>query len=541
MSQRYFWIMMAAIIFTAQSQVMAHYPWLKMKTSADGVHHLECYFSDEPAPDKAEFLKYLEKANVVRIERKGEHAAVKLEHTAESVAAVIPEDEVDAVYYLTQDLGVRSRGEASYFVKYTSEAGPGLQAMGWQSLRNQKTGLVVIPKMENGVLKVTVTYDDKPVANAELNFYTQADEHPAATTNDKGVAEFPLSGSTLRALKVKFVDPTAGEVDGKKYTEVRHFMTMTFPEMTYKSIPKTASLPAIPETVTSFGAVVHDGTIYYYGGHTGDAHSYSKEGQAQTLWSLKLGKEQKWTALSTGPGLQGLALVNDGDKLYRIGGFNAKNAAGEKSDLWSQAGVSCYDLKTNTWTEMPPLPEPRSSFDAAVLDHKIYVIGGWNMEGGKDSVWHKTAWVLDLQAEKPTWVALPEQPFERRAISVAAHDGKIFAVGGMQKDGGITSRVSVYDPKTSQWSEGPALIGVGMTGFGTSSFEVDGRLYTSTYDGTLLRLSRDGKSWEQLGYLEHARFFHRMLPVGESELVFLGGSNMSVGKFDEVELIAVPK
>lgn len=78
-----------------------------------------------------------------------------------------------------------------------------------------------------------------------------------------------------------------------------------------------------------------------------------------------------------------------------------------------------------------------------------------------------------------------------------------------------------------------------MDGFGNSSFALDGRLYVSTLKGDLQRLREDGSSWEVVQQLGHARFFHRMLPWGSDRLVFLGGADMSVGKFADVEVLTV--
>ena len=297
--------------------------------------------------------------------------------------------------------------------------------------------------------------------------------------------------------------------------------------------------PPIPETVTSFGAAVTDDAIYMYGGHTGRAHAYDAKSQAKTLWRLDRKKPNKWEALNEGPGLQGLAMVTHGGKLYRIGGFMAKNAEGEDSDLWSQASVAAYDPATKKWTDLAPLPEPRSSFDAAVLDNTIYVVGGWSMQGDGDTTWATNAYALDLSDQASGWKTLPEPPFQRRALSVAAHDGKIYAIGGMQEEGGPTTQVDVFDPQANKWTQGPSLQGEGMDGFGSSSFAVGGQLFVATYSGKLQRLSDDGKSWETVTELESARFFHRMLPLSEKELVVLGGASMTSGKFDEVDVIRV--
>ncbi|MGB0599984.1 MAG: Kelch repeat-containing protein [Rubripirellula sp.] len=306
------------------------------------------------------------------------------------------------------------------------------------------------------------------------------------------------------------------------------------------SISVTAdSFPAIPEMVTSFGAAATNNAVYLYGGHTGRAHQYSSETQANTLWRLDLEKPNAWESLGDGPGLQGLAMVTHGGKLYRIGGFTAKNRDGEDADLWSQANVSAYDPTTKVWSELAPLPEPRSSFDAAVLGNQIYVVGGWSMQGDGESKWHKSAYVLDLDQPQPQWQALPVPPFQRRALSLAAHDGKIYVLGGMGQNGGISKRVDIYDPRTKSWSRGPSLEGEDMDGFGSSAFAVGGQLYASTYSGLLQRLSADGESWEVLKELELDRFFHRLLPLASNKLMAIGGASMSSGKFDEVEVIRI--
>jgi len=302
---------------------------------------------------------------------------------------------------------------------------------------------------------------------------------------------------------------------------------------------KQVDYPVIPELVTSFGAAISDDVLYVYGGHTGEAHSYYQEAQANTLRRLNLRQPSQWESVGRGHGLQGLAMVAHGGKLYRIGGFRAKNKKGEEQSLWSQANVSCFDPKTKKWTELPPLPEPRSSFDAAVLGDKIYVVGGWSMQGDQESTWHKTAYMLDLGRKGATWEPLETSPFQRRALSVAAHQGKIYAIGGMQPKGGPTTRVDVFDTDKNVWSKGPSLIGKGMDGFGSSAFAIGGRLYVSTYSGDLQRLAVDGKSWEVVRKLPTARFFHRMLPFSKDALLMVGGANMSSGKFEEIEVISV--
>jgi len=79
-----------------------------------------------------------------------------------------------------------------------------------------------------------------------------------------------------------------------------------------------------------------------------------------------------------------------------------------------------------------------------------------------------------------------------------------------------------------------------MDGFGTSSFEMQGRVYVTTMSGSIQRLSEDGQKWEYLGQLAHPRFFHRVLPWTDSQLLVVGGASMEDGKALAVELLSAP-
>ncbi len=332
-------------------------------------------------------------------------------------------------------------------------------------------------------------------------------------------------------------------------SEVPHNSTVAMKSPGQPANEASPSLPDLPELVTSFGGAVCDGYLYIYGGHTGDAHSYSTAEQGNQLRRVSLDGGE-WETLADGPHLQGLALVSHGGKLYRIGGFTAKNAEGEDHDLWSQESVAAFDPETGEWSDLAPLPEPRSSHDAAVVGDTIYVVGGWMLAGEKESVWHETAWAMDLACDTLEWKSVPTAPFRRRALTTAAHQGKLYVIGGMQEEGGPTAETAIFDPESQAWSEGPALVTsdadkaqggppAGITGFGASAFATGGQLFVSTITGDLQCFSNDGKKWKIVTQMPTARFFHRMLPLDDQRLLVVGGANMKVGKFAEIEVLTV--
>lgn len=278
--------------------------------------------------------------------------------------------------------------------------------------------------------------------------------------------------------------------------------------------------------------------LYVYGGHFGDAHHYSESGQSNEFRRLSITSESPaWEELPSGPKLTGLALVEYGGKLYRIGGFTARNKDDEDQSLWSQDSFASFDPATGVWTDLPPMPSGRSSHDAAVLDGKLYVVGGWNMAGSDSTTWHTTALVCDLNQKELKWQELPAPGFERRAVSLAACKGKLFVIGGMESTDETTRKVSVFDPATQAWSDGPELLGTGMEGFGTSSFATGDRLVVTTMSGSVQALSDDGLHWAVIGQTSEPRFFHRQLTTPDGRILLIAGASMSTGKTSTLELL----
>lgn len=153
---------------------------------------------------------------------------------------------------------------------------------------------------------------------------------------------------------------------------------------------------------------------------------------------------------------------------------------------------------------------------AAIAGDHIYVIGGWALKG-EETDWHGTAWKLNLADPNAAWQPLAKPPFKRRALFATTHNGKIHVIGGMNSDGGPTTRTDVYDPESDSWSQGANLQGKPLTGFGSAAHALGGYLYVSTIDGSVQRLNEAEKKWDVVSEYEPARFFHVMVPWTETK------------------------
>ncbi|MFN0068043.1 MAG: PQQ-binding-like beta-propeller repeat protein [Limisphaerales bacterium] len=307
-----------------------------------------------------------------------------------------------------------------------------------------------------------------------------------------------------------------------------------------------AALPAgaeepfapLPLAATSFGAVVEDGALFVYGGHTGERHVYSADKVSGALHRLAPKPGAAWETLAPGEPVQGTALVAHGGRLYRVGGMAARNAAGEKGDLHSSATVTRFDTAAGRWTDLPPLPAARSSHDAVVLGDRLYVGGGWRLGGDPNQGdWATTVAVLDLSAATPAWEELP-QPFQRRGLTLAALDDRLFFIGGMNSSNEPVTLVDILDTRSGAWSKGPDLPRGKLKGFGNSAAVAGGRVFVSGLSGDVFALRADGSDWETVAELKKPRFFHRLVALDAGTLLALGGED-DEGKIREIEVIKV--
>ena len=139
--------------------------------------------------------------------------------------------------------------------------------------------------------------------------------------------------------------------------------------------------------------------------------------------------------------------VVDG-KIYAIGGWDA--ADGQYLD-----SVETYDPQTDSWQQVASMPHARHSHAAAAMGGKIYVSGGDSPgDGGEHHETVSTLMVFDPQAD--TWTQLEDMDKCRADHASAAIGGKLYVFGGYaQVLGGSGRRASVeaYDPISNTWAQ----------------------------------------------------------------------------------------
>lgn len=537
----------------------AHFLWLKSETQ-DGKPQAVLFFG-ESAQDEAHHFP--DKLDGTKIWRRGtdgkrtEVAATKVDND-DRVAYVgpLPSDEL-CVLETSAQYGLYSNWLLTYYTKHVyATANDQLAGAG----ASPELKMDIVPQAEDDLLVLTVLWDGKPRADVDVSVKVADGDAKELKTDEKGQVTLKPAGEGLVAVVANFVDETAkGDFNGKSYAAVASYATLTLPwkcpcsedagpapeekkESAAKTEPTPAAqsaLPLLPEPVSSFGAAEADGWLYVYSGHTGTEHDHSAANQSQHFRRIQLAGGKEWKELPMQTPLQGLGLVAHEGKLYRVGGMNARNATTkDKADPNSVDEFACFDPATRTWTALVPLPAPRSSHNAVVIGHRLYVVGGWKLAGSKSGEWLDRSVVYDFSDSSAGWQALPEQSFQRRALAAGQWHGQLVAIGGMDEDQAVSERVDFFDPATNKWRQGPDLPGEGMAGFGTSAWNLAGDLYVCGSEGTVYRLSDEGRSWEPAGKVTTPRFFHQLVPDGATGLLVIGGATEK-GHLATSELILI--
>ncbi len=185
---------------------------------------------------------------------------------------------------------------------------------------------------------------------------------------------------------------------------------------------------------------VIDGKMYLFGGFTDDLGASARVDvydPATDTWTRK--KDMSAGVTHLNPAV-------DGKTVWFAGGFKGKHPGPVTTEVWK------YDLPTDTWAAGPPLPERRAGGGLAVVGRRLHYFGGYKADRDTNAGDH---WSLSLDGGKE-WDKEADLPDPRGHVSAAVLDGKLYALGG--DHGHDKTQVDVaschrFDPATKKWSE----------------------------------------------------------------------------------------
>jgi N-acetylneuraminic acid mutarotase len=208
-------------------------------------------------------------------------------------------------------------------------------------------------------------------------------------------------------------------------------------------------------------------------------------------------------------------------KIYVLGGFDRTNRA---TDV-----VEVYNIISNTWETSLRLPIPMHHVGATSYSGEIYVIGGY-LEGWRASN------SLYIYNPESGWREGAAMPTKRGALTVQFVDGILYAVGGADRI--ALDVVESYSPENDSWiskNQMPtARDHLASAVVDSKMYVVGGRIITlATNIGTNEVYDPFTNSWNSLESMPTARGGITAASIAETFFVFGGESN--TGTFSQNE------
>lgn len=231
-----------------------------------------------------------------------------------------------------------------------------------------------------------------------------------------------------------------------------------------------------------------------------------------------------WTGKLAGPTAREYAAsaVLNG-KVYVMGGQRTDSGVtpGPVTNL-----VEVYDPASNTWSATTPLPTARMGLTAVVMNGRIYAIGGSADGFGTQAV----GTVEEYDPATRLWTPRNPMPTPRYFAAAAPLGGEILVAGG-NFETNVLSTVEAYQPLTNQWRNRSAM----PTARGQLAMaESGGRLYAvggyagliSQWVGTVEEYKPLTDTWAVRTQMPTARA-HLALAQVDGHLLAAGGENVN--------------
>lgn len=206
------------------------------------------------------------------------------------------------------------------------------------------------------------------------------------------------------------------------------------------------TMPAMQTKRTLHAATVGNGRIFVCGGFDGmrDMNTTECYDPRTNVWQTK----NSWNMTE---GRSYLALVECRDVIYAVGGQERKSESGPRA----LSTVEAFDLYSERWISTEPLTTGRLGLTASHLVHPdgddfIYACGGADGQWTLQSDGQVLASVERYNVREGTWSAAPPMSIPRLGHAAAVVNNKLYIIGGY--DGKETlDTFECFDPAIGQW------------------------------------------------------------------------------------------
>jgi N-acetylneuraminic acid mutarotase len=218
-------------------------------------------------------------------------------------------------------------------------------------------------------------------------------------------------------------------------------------------------------------------------------------------------------------------------RVYVAGGYGP-----ERSRL-----TTLFAFTGDGWTRLASMPEQRAAGGAAIVNGKLYVVGGTTGSTiGAPTTLARTMLVYNIARDR--WTSR-RGPTPREHLGVTTLGGKIYAVAGRTAGFDTNIRVvEVFNPRTGRWSQLPRVPGkrggTGAAGTGRWIVSVGGEANSGTIR-TVYRYDVKRRRWSRLPNLPTARHGLGVAALGGKVYVIGGGTSPGLSVSQANESLAV--
>ena len=203
----------------AASPARSHFIWIVPDASNGGL--MRVVFSDKLEPDDQVAIEKIAGTRLLVRDASGKNTPLTWSKGENAYLINLPEERT-VVVGGTCRYGVSQRGGSKPFLLlYYPKAIRG-------AVQDAKMGdqlpMEIVPQ---GKSQFQVLFGGKPVSNAEVVVLPPDGKEQTLSSNAQGKFQLkaPAKGGFF-GIRARFIEPKSGELDGKKYEEIRHYATL---------------------------------------------------------------------------------------------------------------------------------------------------------------------------------------------------------------------------------------------------------------------------------------------------------------------------
>lgn len=292
--------------------------------------------------------------------------------------------------------------------------------------------------------------------------------------------------------------------------------------------------PPLAEPRDEPRAVAIGDSIYLVGGTTavervaGDRHLLDPV-EELTRFAPRRGRYEKLAPLPRPLNHVGLTAYRG--EIYVAGGY------GRYVDAKTSRAFFRYDPEADRWSRLPDMPAPRAAGAVGVLGHRLIWAGG-----ARNSIARSEVFAYDFRTGR--WSRLPSMRTRREHVGEAVLDGRLYVLGGRAPHALAVDTAERFDPRSGRWETLPRMP---VPSGGLEAVSLDGAVLTisggddgaETVTGAVQEFSPASGEWRLLPELRTARHGHGAA-VAAGEVWVFGGSDCAYfNATDKVEHLPV--